>query len=174
VAGVICVYSHENVSGSEVMIGLEFVIETFEVKRKELATILGVSQPTIQDWIKGRRAIPEQRLDQLVEYFGLPPAYLQEDISILDQIDILLIKFEREFDGEIKTKEEENLYRLQLFMKAIRSNELTLLDMNLTQFEEGKSKLNTTELMSKMIKSGSLEEMLKRNLKEKQKGNNIG
>lgn len=53
------------------MIGLQFIADTFHMEYKSVAEAIGVSKQTFQDWIKERRKIPEPRLEQLSELFGI-------------------------------------------------------------------------------------------------------
>lgn len=55
---------------------------------KEVAQKLGVSTPTIQDWLKGRKGIPVKRLEQLSGIFNLPKAYFQEELTFIEKGEI--------------------------------------------------------------------------------------
>ena len=70
------------------MIGLEFIVKTFDVKFRRVAEHLGISPTTIADWVKGRRKIPIDRRKQLTEYFGLEEEYFQKELSRLEEIEI--------------------------------------------------------------------------------------
>lgn len=61
------------------MTGLKFIIDTFKISSVELGEILGVSKQTINDWVKKRKTIPEARLNQLVEHFGLERSLFKQD-----------------------------------------------------------------------------------------------
>lgn len=53
------------------MIGLQYIADTFHMEYKTVAENIGVSKQTFQDWIKERRKIPQKRLEQLSELFGI-------------------------------------------------------------------------------------------------------
>ncbi|MEK4852830.1 helix-turn-helix transcriptional regulator [Paenibacillus sp. FSL H7-0756] len=53
------------------MIELQFIAGTFHMEYKSVAEAIGVSKQTFQDWIKERLKIPEPRLEQLSELFGI-------------------------------------------------------------------------------------------------------
>jgi transcriptional regulator with XRE-family HTH domain len=78
------------------MIGLEFIVKTFNLKYTEIADILGISKKTVNDWVKGRSKIPAKRLKQLSEYFQLPEEYFQKELSPSEKLKIQIIKLERE------------------------------------------------------------------------------
>jgi transcriptional regulator with XRE-family HTH domain len=53
------------------MIGLQYIADTFHMEYKTIAEKIGVSKQTFQDWIKDKRKIPQQRLEQLSNLFGI-------------------------------------------------------------------------------------------------------
>jgi transcriptional regulator with XRE-family HTH domain len=81
------------------MIGLEFIMETYNTNANRLAEDLQVSRHTIYDWLKGRRKIPAKRLKQLSEYFELPEEYFQKELSAHEKFDVQLMKLKREKEG---------------------------------------------------------------------------
>jgi transcriptional regulator with XRE-family HTH domain len=72
------------------LIGLEHIVKEFQLEYKEVAKIIGVSSPTIQDWLKGRRKIPKKRLEQLSKYFGLPEVFFQKELTFPERDEIAL------------------------------------------------------------------------------------
>lgn len=78
------------------MIGLEFIMETYNTNANRLAEELQISRHTIYDWLKGRRKIPAKRLKQLSEYFELPEEYFQKELSAHEKFDVQLMKLKRE------------------------------------------------------------------------------
>ena len=57
------------------MIGLEFLINIYGFKNKDIADKLNISPITVHDWIKGKRKIPLTRLGQLSEIFNVFEGY---------------------------------------------------------------------------------------------------
>lgn len=72
------------------MIGLEYIAKEFHLEYKEIAGEIGVSKQTIQDWLKGRRKIPKQRLEQLSNIFNLPEVYFQKELDHIEQAEITI------------------------------------------------------------------------------------
>lgn len=84
------------------MIGLEFIMETYNTNANRLAEELQVSRHTIYDWLKGRRKIPTKRLKQLSEYFELPEEYFQKELTQQDKLNIYKLIIEKELGIEIE------------------------------------------------------------------------
>lgn len=113
------------------MIGLEFLINIYGFKNKDIAAKLEISAVTVHDWIKGKRKIPVARLEQLSEMFNISEDLFQKN---LDEIDKLIIQ---------KEKLKNDLYR------ATEENEESLWD----EFEHANYKLMEKKLFSKLKKS---------------------
>jgi transcriptional regulator with XRE-family HTH domain len=74
------------------MIGLQFIADTFHMEYKSVAEAIGVSKQTFQDWIKERRKIPEPRLEQLSELFGIEDKSLfQKELLPSEKSEILMV-----------------------------------------------------------------------------------
>jgi plasmid maintenance system antidote protein VapI len=74
------------------MIGLQFIADTFHMEYKSVAEAIGVSKQTFQDWIKERRKIPEPRLEQLSELFGIEDQTLfQKELLPSEKSEILMV-----------------------------------------------------------------------------------
>jgi transcriptional regulator with XRE-family HTH domain len=77
------------------LIGLQYIAETFHTEYKSIAEQIGVSQQSLQDWLKGRRKIPMQRLEQLSRLFGIKDLELfQRELSDSEKIDIQILYFQ--------------------------------------------------------------------------------
>jgi transcriptional regulator with XRE-family HTH domain len=73
------------------MLGLEFICKTFQVEYKSIADELGISKVGVSEWIKGKRKIPQKRLEQLSRFFSLPEYLFQkEDLTEEEKIQIQL------------------------------------------------------------------------------------
>lgn len=78
------------------MIGLQFIADTFQMEYKSVAEKIGVSKQTFQDWIKGRRKIPLQRLQQLSDLFGVNEVELfQKELTESEKLEIQLFYFQK-------------------------------------------------------------------------------
>lgn len=78
------------------MIGLQFIADTFHMEYKTVAEKIGVSKQTFQDWIKGRRKIPQQRLEQLAELFAIKETELfQRELADAEKTDIQILYFQK-------------------------------------------------------------------------------
>ncbi|MFJ9501472.1 helix-turn-helix domain-containing protein [Brevibacillus centrosporus] len=78
------------------MIGLQFIADTFQMEYKSVAEKIGVSKQTFQDWIKERRKIPTQRLQQLSELFGVNDVGLfQKELTESEKLDVQMFYFQK-------------------------------------------------------------------------------
>ncbi|WP_025694736.1 helix-turn-helix domain-containing protein [Paenibacillus durus] len=83
------------------MIGLQFIADTFHMEYKSVAEAIGVSKQTFQDWIKERRKIPEPRLEQLSELFGIEDKTLfQKELLPSENSEVLMIYLTRTDEHE--------------------------------------------------------------------------
>jgi transcriptional regulator with XRE-family HTH domain len=93
------------------MIGLEKVIQVFNLNANQIAKKLGVSRQTVYDWLKGKRKIPKKRIEQLAnlpEFKFVNKELFQKEINEIDKLDIELayINFLSDKDSEVIEDEE--------------------------------------------------------------------
>ncbi|MGG3920413.1 helix-turn-helix transcriptional regulator [Geobacillus thermodenitrificans] len=89
------------------MIGLEFIIKTRKLKNKDIADLLNVPAPQINDWKKGRRPIPKHHLEKLSVHFGLEPDFFQRKVSDEDVIKYYKSVIEKEISKKVEIKIKE-------------------------------------------------------------------
>lgn len=65
------------------MNALEYMIKTHKKNSKEVAELIGVAPQTFNDWVRGRRKVPNKRLKQLSEIFSV-----NEDLILKDEVDL--------------------------------------------------------------------------------------
>lgn len=79
------------------MIGLEFLINIYGFKNKNIAESLDISSVTVHDWIKGKRKIPLARIKQLSKMFdGIPEEYFQKELDEVDKLNIQKLKIKQD------------------------------------------------------------------------------
>ena len=66
------------------MIGLEYILNLYNLQHIELAEKLGIKKQNINMWVKGRQNIPKKYLPVLEELFGIDHSYL--DVSLVKLI----------------------------------------------------------------------------------------
>lgn len=78
------------------MIGLQYIADTFHMEYKTVAEKVGVSKQTFQDWIKGRRKIPLQRLETLSKLFGIAEVeWFQKELTDSEKTEIQIHYFQQ-------------------------------------------------------------------------------
>ena len=60
------------------MNGLKYIRTRCNLSLSELADMIGVSRQALSSWENGRKDIPEQRVEQLAEFFGVNREFLGE------------------------------------------------------------------------------------------------
>ncbi|MCZ0870911.1 helix-turn-helix domain-containing protein [Peribacillus sp. AS_2] len=74
-----------------IIIGLEKAINVFNLNANQIAQKIGVSRQTVYDWLKGKRKIPKERIDQLTEipeFRYVDKELFQKAMDSVDEIDI--------------------------------------------------------------------------------------
>ncbi|MBD8075454.1 hypothetical protein [Bacillus thuringiensis] len=73
------------------IIGLQKVLNVFNLNAIKLAKEIGVSSRTVYDWLQGKKNIPKKRIDQLSQiprFKYLDREIFQKEINSIDEIDI--------------------------------------------------------------------------------------
>ena len=68
---------------------LRFYIARAGISQKELADIIGVSAPSVNDWYSGKKFPRIDRVELLAEYFGILKSDLleeKEELAITDEL----------------------------------------------------------------------------------------
>ncbi|MDM5226080.1 hypothetical protein QUF73_07635 [Cytobacillus sp. NJ13] len=79
-----------------IIIGLEKIIKTFNLNATQIAKELGISKYNVYDWLKDRRKIPKDRLEQLSkipEFSHVDKNLFQKEIDKADELEIELAYF---------------------------------------------------------------------------------
>ncbi|MDF9845555.1 MULTISPECIES: helix-turn-helix transcriptional regulator [unclassified Paenibacillus] len=143
------------------MIGLQFIADTFHMEYKSVAEAIGVSKQTFQDWIKERRKIPEPRLEQLSELFGIEDQTLfQKELLPSEKSEILMIYL-------TKTDEHEEI---EITNVDDEGNEYTTTQhysqhFNLLEYvQAGQKREKLTEQISALLSADLISESANLNL----------
>lgn len=100
------------------MIGLQYIADTFHMEYKAVAEKIGVSKQTFQDWIKERRKIPQQRLEQLSDLFGIKDVELfQRELTEAEKRDIQILYFHKTDEWTEVEYEDIDEYGKQFIVK---------------------------------------------------------
>lgn len=89
------------------MIGLEYILNLYNLQHIELAERLGIKKQNINMWVKGRQKIPKKYLPVLEELFGIDPSYFGRELSEIDQLEIQKEKLKIELKPVIKKHEQQ-------------------------------------------------------------------
>ena len=84
-------WNYSSAPGGENLIGLEYVLNLYNLQHIELAEKLGIKKQNINMWVKGRQNIPKKYLPVLEELFGIDQFYFGRELSEIDQLEICLL-----------------------------------------------------------------------------------
>ena len=92
------------------------------VNQKELAKIVGVSAPTVNEWLKAKKYPRIDRIELMANYFGCEKSDLIEETKEkpADSNDELSAK-KRAFIERVKQMSEEELDRLDQILRIVES-----------------------------------------------------
>lgn len=89
------------------MIGLEYILNLYNMQHIELAEKLGIKKQNINMWIKGKQNIPKKYLPILEEIFGLNEKYFTKELDEIDQLEIQKEKLKSDLKPVIKKHEQQ-------------------------------------------------------------------
>ena len=93
--------------GGENLIGLEYILNLYNLQHIELAEKLGIKKQNINMWVKGRQNIPKKYLPVLEELFGIDASYFGRELTEIDQLEIQKEKLKKELKPVIKKHEQQ-------------------------------------------------------------------
>ena len=79
------------------MIGLEYILDIYNVMHQDLAETLGIKKQNINLWIKGKQNISKKYIPKLSEMFKIPEEYFQKDVDEVDKLKIQRIKHDNDY-----------------------------------------------------------------------------
>ncbi|OBR90703.1 helix-turn-helix protein [Clostridium ragsdalei P11] len=85
------------------MIGLEYILNLYNMQHQELAKKLGIKKQNINLWIKGKQNVSKKYLPVLSKIFNIPEKYFQKELDEIDRMEIQNIKL----NSELKNSEYE-------------------------------------------------------------------
>ena len=90
--------------------------------QKELAQIIGVSAPTVNEWCKGKKTPRMDKVEKLANYFGILKSDLIEDKPKQPERSELSAK-KREFIAKVEGMTEAQLERLEQILALVENTE---------------------------------------------------
>lgn len=89
------------------MIGLEYILNLYNMPHIELAEKLGIKKQNINLWIKRKQKIPKKYLPKLQELFGLDEGYFSKELDEIDKLEIQKEKLKKDLKPVIKNHEQQ-------------------------------------------------------------------
>jgi transcriptional regulator with XRE-family HTH domain len=92
------------------MIGLEYILNIYDIQHQDLAEKLGIRKQNINLWIKGKQNVSKKYLPTLSEMFGVDEEYFQKELDDIDKLIIQKEKLKRELKPEIIGYNEQLMF----------------------------------------------------------------
>lgn len=89
------------------MLGLEYILNLYNMQYIELADNLGIKKQNINMWIKGKQKIPKKYYPILEELFGIKGEYFGRELNEIDKLEIQKEKLKGELKPVITKYEEQ-------------------------------------------------------------------
>lgn len=74
------------------MVGLEFILNLYNVQQSDLAEKLGITKQNVNHWVKDKQKIPKKHVLTISELFKIPSEFIQKELDELDKVEIQKIK----------------------------------------------------------------------------------
>ncbi len=88
------------------MIGLEYILNLYNIQHIELAEQLGIKKQNINMWIKQKQNIPKKYLPVLEQLFGAESDYYGRVLTEIEKLEIQKEKLKKELNPVIKKHEQ--------------------------------------------------------------------
>jgi len=89
------------------LIGLEYILNLYNLPHIELADKLGIRKQNINLWLKGKQSIPKKYMPVLEDLFGIDTGYFDKDLTEIDRLEIQKDKLKRELKPIIMQYEQQ-------------------------------------------------------------------
>ncbi|SCG82553.1 DNA-binding protein [Proteiniborus sp. DW1] len=89
------------------MIGLEYILNLYNMQHTDLAENLGIKKQNINLWIKRKQNIPKKYLPLLEELFGIKKEYFTKELTEIEKLEIQKEKLKQELKPVIKSHEQQ-------------------------------------------------------------------
>lgn len=91
------------------MIGLEYILNLYNMQHIELADKLGIKKQNINLWIKGKQKISKKYLPVLEELFNINQEYFNKELTEIDKLEIQKEKLKKDLKPVITDHYEKFL-----------------------------------------------------------------
>lgn len=91
------------------MIGLEYILNLYNMQHIDLAEKLGIKKQNINLWIKRKQNIPKKYLPILSELFGIEEEYFIKELTEVEKLEIQKEKLKQDLKPVIKNHEQQFL-----------------------------------------------------------------
>ena len=88
------------------MIGLKYIRTLFNDTGEDVAEKLGVTKVTISKWENGIKPIPQKRLTELSEIYGIPEKYFNKELTKIEELKIERKRLSDYYDSSFVEYEE--------------------------------------------------------------------
>ena len=102
---------------------LKRYMDAFDITQKELAEIVGVSAPTVNDWVKAKKYPRIDKIEIMAEYFGILKSDLIENRELKEKPEEMAV-----LTAQI-LRDAELLEMIKKYRKLSEKNKIAVLQM---------------------------------------------
>lgn len=84
------------------LIGLEYILDLYNIQHVELAERLGLKKQNINLWIKGKQGIPKKYLPELAKMFEVNEEYFSKELNEIEKLEIQKEKLKKDLGPVIQ------------------------------------------------------------------------
>lgn len=84
------------------MIGLEYILNLYNIPQIELAEKLGIKKQNINLWLKRKQKISKKHLPALEKIFGISSEYFTKELTEIDKLEIQKEKLKKDLKPVVK------------------------------------------------------------------------
>ncbi|MFZ3591114.1 transcriptional regulator [Bacillus sp. DJP31] len=89
------------------MIGLEYILNLYNMQHLMLAETLGIKKQNINLWIKQKQNIPKKYLPVLSELFRIEEDYFMKELSEVEKLEIQKEKLKQDLTSVVKNYDQQ-------------------------------------------------------------------
>ena len=93
--------------GGEELIGLEFILNLYNMQYVELAEHLGIKKQNINMWIKRKQDIPKKHLPILEELFEIKSEFFSKELTEIEKLELQKEKLKKDLEPVVTKYEEQ-------------------------------------------------------------------
>jgi plasmid maintenance system antidote protein VapI len=123
------------------MIGLEYILNLYDMQHQTLAEKLGIKKQNINLWVKGKQSISKKYLPILSSMFGIDEEYFQKELTEVERLIIQKEKLQKDLEPVIVGYQQQLSFEDENEPDLIEIPIYDTSEMNKIEFQIEKAKV---------------------------------